>query len=99
MQLPNDTFIYRIPLMERTTLTDRYGRHQRALECDGVGFFVKYENEDEITPVTKMRGFLMGRSETHCYVIDKSLSAAIEQFYREWVGAFIGGEAEEAKAL
>jgi hypothetical protein len=66
---------------------------------DGVGFFVRYNNDQEhmLTP-ENMRCYLMSRRRTWCVIRASTPAKAVEKFYREWKGS-TGGSIPEKNAL
>lgn len=93
--------MYRLPLFERTTALDgaSFGK-QKVMVVDGVGFFVRYspQQEDQLTP-ERMRGYLMGRQRTWCFLRARTAAQAIQKFLAQWDGANTGGATPERNAL
>ncbi|MFA5386081.1 MAG: hypothetical protein WC297_00130 [Candidatus Paceibacterota bacterium] len=71
---------------------------EKLMVVDGIGLFVRYDDEKRLTPAI-IRSHLIGGETTYCYVEADSPDKAINKFYAEWEGAKIGGETPGSKAL
>lgn len=96
--------LWKFPLLQRVISLNggpgymRFGAKERLMELDHVGFFLKYEKEEDITP-DFIRRHLTFREATWTLVDAPTITQAINTFYNEWQGAKTGGSNEEAKAL
>ncbi|MFH0806537.1 MAG: hypothetical protein V1885_02330 [Candidatus Brennerbacteria bacterium] len=91
--------LYRIPLLQRAIQLDNsFRKKEKCMALDGVGFFIRYSSDEELTP-GNIRCYLVGIEHTHCIVEADSRIDAILKFLLEWEGAMIGGNSPESKAL
>ncbi len=95
--------LWKFPLMQRIIALDgsvgmyHFGK-TKLMELDHVGFFLRYEKEEDVTP-DYIRRHLHWRERTWALVDAPNITQAINTFYNEWEGAKTGGNHEEAKAL
>lgn len=90
--------LYKIPLHMREITVSNFGFKGKCMKLDGVGFFIRYDKENELDP-NFIRRHLAFRKGTFCIVEADTPEDAVKTFYEEWEGAKIGGQEEEAKAL
>lgn len=73
--------VYKVPVFTREMLISPDGRYQKCTELDGLGFFVKYDDESQLKP-GNIRKYLHGRRQEPLYVVAENLIEALRNFFR-----------------
>ncbi|MEK7182272.1 MAG: hypothetical protein AAB679_00740 [Patescibacteria group bacterium] len=93
--------LYEITIYWRFTHLSRFhelAKKRKVVEIDGVGVFVYYDEQDELTN-ENIRKHLIGREQKTIVIEGRNPKDAVEKFYNEFEGAKIGSKNEESKAL
>ena len=82
--------IYIIPLIERFTQITQVYRKEKLIEVDGIGIYVKYNDDSDDLSESNIRRHLIGIRNTECILEADSPLEALKKFNEEWDGAKFG---------
>ncbi len=91
--------LFKIPVWERYIETSHIRSTVVCLHIDAVGVFIYCGADTPSLTTDFIRRHLVGKRSFYAFIEAPSIGNAISQFYKDWEGAQIGGETDEAKAL